>query len=63
MDLGVRHHFGGHMFYLFLMDCGVRRSFEERAEVVWPTLLKAYGELNLLAGERSRLPIGSCENP
>ena len=52
MDLGVRHHFGGHMFYLFLIDCGVRSSFEERAEVVWSTLLKAYGELNLLAGER-----------
>ena len=52
MDLGVRHRFGGHMFYLFLIGCGVRSSFEERADVVWPALLKAYGELGTPAGER-----------
>ena len=37
---------------LFLFDCGLRGSFEERTDVVWSALLKADGELGTHVGER-----------
>ena len=52
MDLGVCQHFGGSVFYLFFLDCGLRGSFEERADVVWPALLNIYVEFNTPPDER-----------
>ena len=39
---------------LFLFDCGLRGSFEERADVVWPALLKAYNKLGTPASAVAR---------